>query len=151
MEALDEFFIQYGYWGMMLASLLAGTFVPFSSEAVMGALLAATHMDPWITVLSATVGNVAGSMINYYLGRLGRIESVCAWLHVKPQQMQRALRWTDRYGAWIGFFAFLPLIGTAISIALGLVRAHVGGVFLTTLAGKFLRYVVVAYSVVALV
>lgn len=151
MEALDAFFIQYGYWGMMLASLLAGTFVPFSSEAVMGALLATTSMDPWVTVLAATAGNVAGSMVNYCLGRMGRIESVCAWLHVKPRQMQRALRWTDRYGAWIGFFAFLPLIGTAISIALGLVRAPVWGVFLATLAGKFLRYLIVAYSVAALV
>ena len=57
MDSLNQFFIDYGYWGMGLASFLAGTFVPFSSEAVMGALLVTTGMDPMITVMSGTIGN----------------------------------------------------------------------------------------------
>lgn len=49
---------------MGMASFLAGTFVPFSSEAVMAALLVTTGMDPFLTVVSATIGNVLGSMFN---------------------------------------------------------------------------------------
>ena len=37
--------IQFGPWGMFLASFLAGSFFPFSSEAVMLALLA-MGVDP---------------------------------------------------------------------------------------------------------
>ena len=38
---LTSLLIDYGYWGMLVAAFLAGSFFPFSSEAVMLALLAA--------------------------------------------------------------------------------------------------------------
>ena len=147
---MDSFFIHYGYLGMALASFLAGTFVPFSSEAVMGALLATTGMNPVLTVLSGTLGNVLGSMFNYYLGRIGNIGQICRWMHVKEQRLLTTKRYVEKRGSWIAFFSFLPAFGTAISIALGLLRANVFGVFLYTLAGKLLRYIIVAYSVLAL-
>lgn len=43
----------------------------------------------------------------------------------------------------MGFFAFLPLIGTAISILLGLMRANLPLTALSTLVGKFLRYALI--------
>ena len=45
MDSLNQFFIEYGYIGMGMASFLAGTFVPFSSEAVMAALLVTSSLD----------------------------------------------------------------------------------------------------------
>ena len=56
MDALNEFFIEYGYWGMGVASFLAGTFFPFSSEAVMSVLLVSSKMDPVLTIASGTIG-----------------------------------------------------------------------------------------------
>ena len=35
MEALQQALIDYGYWGMFLSAILAGSVVPFSSEVVM--------------------------------------------------------------------------------------------------------------------
>ena len=64
---------QYGYWGMLAAAFLAGSFFPFSSEAVMLALLA-TGLDTWQLVVYGTVGNVLGSVFNYCVGRMGRLE-----------------------------------------------------------------------------
>lgn len=150
MDNLNEFFVTYGYWGMGLASFLAGTFVPFSSEAVMGALLAATTMNPILTVVSGTIGNVLGSMFNYYLGRMGDIRRISRWMHVGEDKLERTKQYVERRGAWIAFFSFLPAFGTAISITLGILRAHPLGVFLYTLTGKLLRYIMVAYSVMAL-
>ena len=150
MESLNDFFLQYGYLGMALASFLAGTFVPFSSEAVMGALLMATDMNPVLTVASGTIGNVLGSMFNYYLGRLGDIRQISKWMHVKEGRLNRTKDYVEKKGSWIAFFSFLPAFGTAISIALGILRANVFGVFLYTLAGKLLRYIMVAYSALAL-
>ncbi|MBQ9640707.1 MAG: DedA family protein [Bacteroidaceae bacterium] len=150
MESLNDFFIHYGYFGMGLASFLAGTFVPFSSEAVMGALLATTSMNPVLTVLSGTIGNVMGSMFNYYLGRIGNIHQITRWMHIKESKLTATKEYVEKRGSWIAFFSFLPAFGTAISIALGILRANVLGVFLYTLAGKLLRYIMVAYSVMAL-
>jgi membrane protein YqaA with SNARE-associated domain len=150
MESLNDFFIQYGYIGMALASFLAGTFVPFSSEAVMGALLATTSMNPALTVVSGTIGNVLGSMFNYYIGRIGSVQQISHWMHIKEQRLLLTQRYVERRGSWIAFFSFLPFFGTAISISLGILRANVFGVFLYSLLGKFIRYVMVAYSVIAL-
>ena len=54
----------YGYWGMLLSSFLAGSVFPFSSEAIMLGLLAA-GLNPVYLIIYATIGNVAGSMFNY--------------------------------------------------------------------------------------
>lgn len=151
MEAFNEFFINYGYWGMGFAAFLAGSFIPFSSEAVMAALLATTSMNPILLLVAATIGNTAGSMFNYSLGLLGDAETVGRWLKVKPRRLDRAKRWVARYGGWMGFVTFLPVLGSAISIALGIMRANWLFVLATTLTGKTLRYILVAYTVLALV
>ena len=150
MDSLNEFFISYGYWGMGVAAFLAGTFFPFSSEAVMAALLASSNMDPILTVASGTIGNVLGSMVNYFIGSLCEPETVSKLFRIKPNRMETAQRYVMRYGAWMGFFAFIPILGTAISIALGMLKANVWGTLFSTFLGKTLRYIVVAYSVIAL-
>ncbi len=150
MDPLNQFFIEYGYWGMAMASFLAGTFVPFSSEAVMGALLVTTGMDPMLTVISGTIGNVLGSMFNYCIGRIGSIEQIAHWMHVKERRLCKTRDYVEKRGSWIAAFSFLPVFGTAISISLGILRANMWGVIFWSFVGKFTRYMIVAYSAVAL-
>lgn len=150
MDSISDFFINYGYLGLGLASFLAGTFFPFSSETVMAAMLVASNMDPVLTVISASIGNVLGSMVNYAIGRMCKPETVNRIFRIKPSRMERAQKYVERYGSWMGFFAFLPILGTAISLALGLLRANIWGTFFFTFLGKVARYVIIAYSVVAL-
>ncbi|MBQ6751167.1 MAG: DedA family protein [Bacteroidaceae bacterium] len=150
MDSLNQFFIEYGYFGMALASFLAGTFVPFSSEAVMGALLVTTGMDPFLTIISGTIGNVLGSMFNYYIGRIGSIEQISKWMRIKERRLRKTRDYVEKKGSWIAAFSFLPIFGTAISISLGILRANVWGVIFWSFVGKFLRYIIVAYSAIAL-
>lgn len=149
MDSINEFFINYGYWGMGIASFLAGTFFPFSSEAVMAALLVSTDMNPVMTVASGTIGNVAGSMLNYYVGSFAKTETISKWFRIKQSRLDTASRYVQRYGTWMGFFSFIPILGTAISIALGILRANIWATLFFTFIGKCLRYIVVAYSVLA--
>lgn len=150
MDPLNEFFISYGYWGMGLASFLAGTFFPFSSEAVMAALLVSSDMDPVMTVVAGTIGNVVGSMVNYLIGTAASPAQIQKWFRIKEKRLDSAQRYVQRYGSWMGFFSFIPILGTAISIALGVLRANVWGTLLSTFLGKCLRYIVVAHSVLAI-
>ena len=46
METITEFLIDWGYWGLFLSALIAGSVLPFSSEAVM-VVLAGMGLDPW--------------------------------------------------------------------------------------------------------
>ena len=145
MDALTELLIQYGVVGMFVASLLAGSVLPFSSEAVMMGLLAA-GVAPVPLVVYGTIGNVIGSLFNYFIGTLGRMDWIERYLHVKPDKLHRAERLMARYGPWTGFFAFLPIIGSAIAIVLGLVRANIWLTTLTFTVGKIFRYLLIVYG-----
>ncbi|MBQ7472093.1 MAG: DedA family protein [Prevotella sp.] len=145
MDAFIAFLIQYGYWGMLAASFLAGSFFPFSSEAVMVGLQAA-GLDPWGLVVYGTIGNVIGGMFNYGVGRMGRLDWIEKYLHVKKESLDRAERFMAGRGAWMGFFAFLPLLGSAITIMLGLMRANVVISITSISIGKFLRYLLLVFG-----
>lgn len=139
MDAIIHFLIDYGYWGMFLSAFLAGSVLPFSSEAVMLGLLAA-GVDPVPLLIYGSIGNVMGGMVNYGLGRLGKLEWLKKYFHLKQSSIDRAYQFMGGHGAWMGFFAFLPILGSAITVVLGLTRANLPlSVFSITL-GKVMRY-----------
>ena len=146
MDIIIDSLTGYGYWGMLLAAFLAGSFFPFSSEAVMVGL-AAAGLEPWPLAVYATIGNVLGGLFNYGVGRLGKPEWIERYLHVKPESLAKAERFMAGRGAWMGFFAFLPILGSAITIVLGLMRANFVISFISISLGKFLRYVLLIYGV----
>lgn len=139
MEAIAALLAHYGAWGMFAAAFLAGSFLPFSSEVVMIALFEAG--SPVAALLwSATAGNVLGGMFNYGIGRLGREEWIERYAKVPPEKLERGKRWVRRYGAWAGLLAWVPLLGSLVTVALGYLRANPWLSLLTVAAGKFLRY-----------
>ena len=146
MDILTGFLSQYGYWGMLVAAFLAGSFFPFSSEAVMLGFMAA-GLDNWALIIYGTAGNVMGSVFNYGVGRMGRLDWVERYLHVKKEQLDKARRWMAGRGAWMGFFAFLPVLGSAITIMLGFMRSNLIISLLSITLGKFLRYVILVFGV----
>jgi membrane protein YqaA with SNARE-associated domain len=140
------FLISYGYWGMLITAFVAGSVFPFSSEAVMTGLLAA-GLDPWLLIIYGTMGNVAGGMFNYWVGHMGKLEWIEKYLHVKQKDMDRATRFMAGQGAWMGFFAFIPVIGSAITVVLGLMRANIPITLISMTIGKFLRYMLLVYGI----
>ena len=145
MDYIISLLISYGYWGMLITAFVAGSFFPFSSEAVMMGLLAA-GLDPWLLIIYGTIGNVAGGMFNYTVGRMGKLEWIEKYLHVSQESLDKATRFMGGRGAWMGFFAFVPILGSAITIVLGLMRANIPISVISITIGKFLRYVVLVYG-----
>jgi len=123
-----------GLAGVFVASFLAATVVPLSSEAVLFGYL---RLHPEYSVLAvalATVGNTAGGMTTYFIGRL--------LPERKPDT--RALAWLKRYGAPATLFAWLPIIGDALCVAAGWLRVHWLAALGFMAAGRLARYLVVA-------
>ncbi len=147
---LVDILTEYGYWGMLIAAFIAGSFFPFSSEAVMLGLLA-TGLDAWQLIVYGSVGNILGSMFNYGVGRLGRLDWIERYLHVKRSDLDRAQHFMRGHGAWMGFFAFLPILGSAITILLGFMRANIPISLFSIALGKFLRYLILIYGITALI
>lgn len=143
-----SFLISYGYIGMFVASFIAGSVFPFSSEAVMtGLLLAGTPKVPLF--LAATIGNVMGSMFNFWVGSLGDPQKIEKYTHVKPEKIERVSGFMQKYGAWLGFFTFVPVLGSLLSVSLGYLRANVWLSLLSISMGKSLRYAVLMWVVLS--
>ena len=145
MSYMIDFLINWGYWGMLVSAFLAGSFIPFSSEVVMSGLQAA-GLDPIPLVIYGSIGNVLGSLFNYGVGRLGKMEWIEKYLHVKKEKLDQAERFMAGRGAWMGFFAFIPILGSAITIVLGLTRANIIISTISITIGKVLRYVLLVYG-----
>ncbi|MBQ2360345.1 MAG: DedA family protein [Prevotella sp.] len=145
MDAFINLLMQYGYWGMLISAFTAGSFFPFSSEAVMFGLMAA-GLDPFTLAIYGTIGNVLGSLVNYGIGRMGKMEWIEQYLHVSKKDLDRAERFMAGQGAWMGFFAFVPIIGSAITIALGLMRANLLITTISITLGKIVRYAILIWG-----
>lgn len=108
--------------------------------------LMATGLDPWQLMIYGTIGNVLGSVFNYTIGRMGKMEWIEKYLHVKKEDLDKAHRFMAGRGSWMGFFAFLPVLGSAITIALGLMRSNIVITFIAITLGKIFRYIILIYG-----
>ena len=61
-DTLVQLLIDWGYVGLFISALLAGSIIPFSSEIVMVALVK-VGLSPALCVLSATLGNTLGAFV----------------------------------------------------------------------------------------
>ena len=144
MDAFINFLIEWGYLGMFLSAVLAGSVVPFSSEAVLAALvLPSTGLSPVICLLSASAGNLLGSLTCYAMGRMGRMDWLEKYFHMKREKVERMQAYLNGRSGFMAFFAFLPIIGSVIAVALGFLRSNIWVVSISMLAGKMLRYILV--------
>ena len=139
MESLIEFFIDWGYVGLFLSALVAGSVVPFSSEAVMVVLIE-MGLNEWGCLAAATAGNTLGGMTCYWIGRAGKREWITRLLRVSDESLTRAERFVAGRGALMAFFVFLPYVGDAIAVVLGLMRSNMALTALSMTLGKAMRY-----------
>ncbi len=131
-----DWIAEYGYVGLFFGSMLAATLIPLSSDVQLVALLA-TGADPFLAVGAAALGNWMGGMLGYGMGRLGKLK----WLRMSEAKIERQQARIERWGAWLAFFTWVPLIGDVMSVGLGFYRVDIRKVAPFMLFGKTARYV----------
>jgi len=136
--------IEYGYVGLFLVAFLAATLIPFPSEAFLVTGLG-IGMNPFLAVTVATIGNFLGGMTNYGIGYLANNEHFLPRLGVRMEKVQRWESRSNRWGFWLGFIAWLPVIGDPMLVALGFLKTRFWPLCITVLLGKLLRYCVIAW------
>ena len=97
-DSLIQLLIDWGYVGLFLSALLAGSILPFSSELVLVALVK-LGLSPTLCVLSAAVGNTVGGLTCYYMGRLGKTEWIEKYFKVKREKVDSMMRFLQGKGA----------------------------------------------------
>ena len=108
-----------GYFGFFLASFLAATLAPLSSE-VIAVLMLRRGFQAALLVASGTLGGYLGSLVNYYMAKYGGKLAFSRFFRVEPERLKRVQRAYAKWGAPLLFFSWLPFIGESISLAGGL-------------------------------
>ena len=139
-DTLIQLLIDWGYIGLFISALLAGSIIPFSSELVMIALVK-VGLSPVLCVIAATLGNTVGGMTCYYMGRLGKVDWIEKYIKVKKEKVEKMQQFLQGKGALMAFFAFLPFVGEVIAIALGFMRSNIWLTTTSMFTGKLIRYV----------
>lgn len=128
-----------GLLGLFIGTFLAATILPFSSDALYIAVLAATK-DPIGCLAVGTVGNWLGSVVTYWIGWIGRWEWIEKWFKVKRETLEKQKIKIDKYGGWLALLAWVPFIGDVIAIALGFYKTRPAATMVLLLIGKFARF-----------
>lgn len=141
---MSELIVLYGAWGVFIVAFAAATILPFSSEVLVVAYIAAGG-DPWITLIAASAGNTLGGMTSYLLGYFLEIKRVIKFLSINPKRLEKIYPYAHRWGYMTGFLGFVPVIGDVVMVALGSLRSNAWGTFITSAIGKTVRYYAIIF------
>jgi membrane protein YqaA with SNARE-associated domain len=134
------------YLGLFLTALLAATIFPAQSEAAVAGMLLSGHR-PLLVIGIASVGNVLGSVVNWWLGTQAAKFGHRRWFPLKPAQIERASGWYRRYGRWSLLLSWVPVVGDPLTLAAGFLRERLLVFLLLVSIAKTGRYVVLTLLV----
>ena len=136
-----ESLVSLGYIGLFLASFLASTIIPISSEIVLGALIK-LDFNVWTCIFVATAGNFLGGLTTYGLGYLGKWHWIEKFFKKTREDIEKFQDKVKKVGIIAAAFAWLPFVGDLIALALGFLKFKPAPVFIMMLIGRFARFVV---------
>ena len=141
-----EAFAEYSYFGLFLASFLAATLLPFSSEVLLGVLLN-QGFNPCFVLFAATSGNVLGAVVNYGLGAFGGRLILHKFWRMKEPEIQKAEKRFQKFGVFSLLFAWVPVVGEPLAVAAGVLHINFTVFLLLVSLGKLLRYILIFWMV----
>ena len=148
MAHVQSFVQNYGYFALIVLSIIESACAPIPSEVTFGfagalctsAILGHPQFSVWAVILIGTVGSVVGSIIAYEVGRtLGRtiVDRWGKWILLTHQDLDAAERWFAKYGnlsVLIG--RILPVVRSAISVPAGIAEMRRGPFIVLTAIGS---------------
>lgn len=132
------------YAGLFMVAMGAATLLPLQSEALLVGLLAAQSQPVGVLIGVASLGNVLGSTVNWWLGRSIERFRDRRWFPLKEPAFGRAQRWYHRYGRWTLLLSWVPIIGDPLTLVAGVLREQLVSFVLIVAIAKTARYLVVA-------
>jgi len=139
-----SFWFSLGYWGLFFVSFLSATIIPFSSDIIVIGMVALKYNATWVFVI-ASIGNTLGGMTNYYIGKSGKTEWIHKYLRISENKIKKAEHYVNKYATLTALFTWMPAIGDALALVLGLFKAPTLKVCLFMFLGKAARYFVLIF------
>ena len=137
--------ILFSYFQLFLISFLAATILPFSSEVVLTTMYLSNSFEPYFLLIFASIGNIMGSITNWYLGKKITLFQNRKWFPVSPDQLERSRKYFQKYGLWSLLLAWVPIIGDPLTLLAGVLKVRFSIFFLLVSISKISRYVFILY------
>lgn len=131
------------YFTLFASCFLSASIFPFASEGVFIGMLLLDY-DPLTCLFVATFGNSLGGLTNYWIGKLSSPQKI-QHRFKNPERLKRWSEWVNQYGFWLAFFSWVPIVGDPLVILLGFFRTSFWPLLLILIAGKFIRYALIAF------
>jgi len=128
---------------MAAAAFVAATLLPAQSEAVFVGLLAAKTVDPLALFLTASLANTAGSILNWWLGRLiarHGVDRLPTRVRPDPKRFAQAQGLFARFGWPSLLLAWVPIVGDPLTFVAGTLNYPFLRFTFLVLIGKAGRY-----------
>ena len=142
-EFITSLIAHLGYTGIFSLMILESALIPIPSEIIMpfsGFLSSTTRLDPFLVILSGSLGNLVGSVLTYYLGiKAGRkfILKYGKYILLKKEHLELTENLFKRYGDRISFVGrLLPIIRTYVSLPAGIGKTSFTKFVIYTFAGS---------------
>ena len=139
---VERWVVDYGYVSIFLLMAASSACIPIPSEVILlvGGWYGATgRLSLLAVILLALAGNLAGSLLTFYIGRrTGRatLERYGRYVGIRQREIGKAELWWDRHGPSATFFSrMVPVLRTYISIAAGFAEMSTGRFLTYTIAG----------------
>lgn len=134
LDSLQAFFTaDASLWSLLAGSFIAATVLPFSSEAMLFAVLKLHPELFWPAVGVATLGNTAGGMVTYAMGRF-----------IPHKREHKVEPWVKKHGEPLMLLAWAPVIGDGLCLAAGWLRLAWWHCLIWMAIGKGARYLLIA-------
>lgn len=134
------------YGLLLLTAFLSATVLPGSSEVALVGFLASAKGTPAFLIAVATIGNVAGSCVNWYLGcSISRLKGH-RWFPLSNEVNRRAQNWFSRYGIWSLLLSWVPIVGDPLTLIAGVLRVPFLHFVVLVAVGKGARYILVVLA-----
>ena len=131
--------IRVGWWSAPVAYALTAVFLLALSEAIpvigtvvpgstlivgISALAAGANVNPWLLLVAATVGAIAGDGLSFWLGQRYHREILLGWpLNRYPRFIDRSEAFINRYGVASVFLArFTAVVRAFVPLVAGILR-----------------------------
>lgn len=134
---------------LFFVAFISATLFPMGSEALLVYNLNHGY-NFYLLLFFATLGNTLGSIFNYFLGLKGE-EYLENKKILNKEKIEKYKRFFDKYGSFSLFLSWMPIIGDPLTFIAGILKYNIKKFIFIVLIAKFLRYLFLALTTLALI
>ncbi|MBE2164685.1 DedA family protein [Acinetobacter oleivorans] len=139
------------YFLLFISAFGAATLLPLQSEAVLVTLLLKGQYSALLLISTATLGNVLGSCVNWWLGLKIEQFKHRKWFPVSEKRLEQAQRFYHKYGFYSLLLSWTPVIGDPITLVAGLFKENFWRFLIIVLIAKAGRYLFIYWVVMGFI